>query len=490
MNILVVDDEPQARRVISAFLEQQLGHNVTQCDNAEEALKLFSSGPFPLVLTDIRMPGMDGIRLLEKIKELPQGRATDVVLITAHGDMETAVAALRQGAYDYLNKPINLEELEAIVNRIAEHQALVKENFELTHHFEERVAEATRDTRTRLAHFEEAFAEVVGVGRIGVFSVGMQKVVEMAERLHQDRGIPVLIEGETGTGKEIVARLIHFGRGGVRTPFVAINCSSISPALFESELFGYEGGAFTGARQSGQIGKLELARGGTLFLDEIADMPLELQPKLLRVLQEHEYFRVGGLKKVSMDVRVVCASNRDIGAMVESGAFRRDLYYRLNVGRINLPPLRERRQEIPSLAGMFLSQFSLKRKRRFREISREALELLVSYPWPGNVRELENTMERVALIHNEETLTPAHLGFLVSPEAGKAATSDTRTSPDLPSGSRTVLIGLPEEGFSLEQAEKIIIRRALELFEGNKTRAAEYLGITRSTLRLKLEKES
>jgi len=482
MRILFVDDEPQGRQVISSYLERELGHEVTQSASGMEALELYRRTPFPMVLTDIRMPGMDGIELLRQIKASPPGRSTDVLLITAHGDMETAISALREGAYDYLNKPVDLAELEAIVRRSAEHQALIHENFELTHHFEERVAEATRDTHRQMDQLLTAFAEVAGVGRVGIFSSVMQDVVEMAQRLHQDRRIPVLIEGETGTGKEIVARMIHYGAGGVTTPFVAINCAAISPSLFESELFGYERGAFTGARLGGQMGKLELARGGTLFLDEIAEMPLDLQPKLLRVLQEREFYRVGGLKKITMDLRVICTSNRDLAAMVESGAFRRDLYFRLNIGRIHLKPLRERRDEIPQLAFMFLSKFAEHRKRRFRKISPEALDLLDNYAWPGNVRELENTIDRVVLIHDADSLLPEHLDFLFPPAGAPAASLSSREPEQM------VIVHLPEEGFSLESAELVIIRKVLDKFGGNKSRAADYLGITRSTLRLKLEK--
>ncbi|MCE5270144.1 sigma-54 dependent transcriptional regulator [bacterium] len=484
MRILFVDDEPQGRRVISSHLERELGHEVTQCGSGEEALALFRQRPFPMVLTDIRMPGMDGIELLRRIKSGPEGGSTDVLLITAHGDMESAITALREGAYDYLNKPVDLVELEAIVRRSAEHRSLIHENFELTHHFEERVAEATRDTHRQMDELLSAFAEAAGVARVGIFSSAMQEVVDMAQRLHQDRHIPVLIEGETGTGKEIVARMIHYGAGGVTTPFVAINCAAISPSLFESELFGYERGAFTGARTGGQMGKLELARGGTLFLDEIAEMPLNLQPKLLRVLQEREFYRVGGLKKISLDLRVICTSNRDLAAMVESGAFRRDLYYRLNIGRIHLSPLRERREEIGKLAFMFMARFAESRKRRFRVISPEALNLLERYPWPGNVRELENTIERVVLIHDAETLQPGHLDFLWPAATAQPAGSGAR-DPE-----RAVLVTLPEKGFSLEGAELVIIRRILDMFGGNKSHAAEYLGITRSTLRLKLDKHS
>lgn len=482
MRILYADDEPHGRIVISTFLESNLGHQVTQCDTGQQALELFKKSPFPFVMSDIRMPVIDGIELLKKLKALPEGKTADIVLITAFGDMETAVAALREGAYDYLNKPVDLEELAAVVNRIAEHQSLIKENYELTYRFEEKVAEATRETKSQLETLQNAYAEIIGIGRIGIFSESMYNVISMARKLQEDRILPVLIEGETGTGKEIVARLIHSGDKVATTPFIPINCSAISPNLFESELFGYEGGAFTGAKQQGQIGKFELAKGGTIFFDEIGDMPLEMQPKLLRVLQEKEFYRVGGLKKIKLDARVICASNRDLESLVESGQFRRDLFYRFNIGRIYIPPLSQRKEDIEPLARMFLEQFSSQRKRKFRTISKEAVEIMENYSWPGNVRELQNTIERVVLIHDEPELTPHHLRFLTS--SGSAGHEPRSLRAD----SGSVVISLPPKGFELEKAEIKIINEVLSMFNGNKTRTASYLGITRSTLRSKINK--
>jgi len=482
MRILYADDEPHGRKVISSFLESNLGHQVTQCDTGQQALELFNNNPFPFVLSDIRMPLINGIELLKKLKATPAGKTADIVLITAFGDMETAIAALREDAYDYLNKPVDLEELGAVVNRIAEHQSLIKENYELTHRFEEKVAEATRETKSQLETLQNAYAEIIGIGRIGVFSDRMRGVISMARKLQEDRMLPVLIEGETGTGKEIVARLIHHGKNGAATPFVPINCSAISPNLFESELFGYEGGAFTGAKQKGQIGKFELARGGTIFFDEIGDMPLEMQPKLLRVLQEREFYRVGGLKKINLDARIICASNRDLENLVESGQFRRDLFYRLNIGRIFIPPLRQRKDDIEPLARMFLEQFAAQRNRKFTTISKEAIGIMENYPWPGNVRELQNTIERVVLIHDQAELTPHHLKFLTSGENDGYETQSLRADTD------SVLISLPTGGFDLEKAEVEVIRKVLSMFNGNKTHTASYLGITRSTLRSKINK--
>ncbi len=479
MRILFVDDESQGRDVIARFMESQLGHQVTQCDSGGRALELFKREPFPFVISDLMMPGISGMDLLRELKKLPGARTTDVVLITAYGDMDTAITALREGAYDYLNKPVDLEELSAAVGRIVEHQGLIKENFELTYHFQEKLAEATEETQSQLRSLRNAFAEVSGVGQVGVFSSEMKKVMELAARLAEDKDMPVLIEGDTGTGKEVIAKMIHFHNQEITSPFVPINCSAITANLFESELFGYEGGAFSGARSGGQMGKFSLAAEGTIFLDEIGDMPLELQPKLLRVMQDREYFRVGGLKKKTLKARVICASNKNLEAMVDNGEFRRDLYYRLNTGRIFIPSLKMRWEDIEPLAKMFLLRYADKMRRPVRSISPEAMEILLAYPWPGNIRELQNSIERIVLINETVEVMPQHLEFLLKPPSSQ----DTDSQEDIREG---VVINLPEEGFTLERAQAKIVAKVVDKFEGNKTRAASYLGITRSTLRSKL----
>ncbi|MCL6478779.1 MAG: sigma-54 dependent transcriptional regulator [Peptococcaceae bacterium] len=341
LNILLVDDERESRSYLAEFLREQ-GHRVAESADGSEALDIFTAGEFHLVLTDIRMPKMSGLELLRKIRGMPGGQDVDVVLFTGNGDVRSAIEALRAGAYDYLLKPINVEELVAVTERAGERQALRRENAILTKKFKDAVEAATEETRQELSRFKKAYYESIGLGNIGVFSQAMKKIFQQARKLHTDRSIPVLIEGETGTGKEVIARYIHYGDGNVTAPFVDLNCAAIAPNLFESELFGYEAGAFTGGTPRGQKGKLDLAQGGTLFLDEITEIPTDLQAKLLRVIQEKEFYRVGGLKKIKTDVRIVCATNVDIEKKVEEGAFRRDLYYRLNVGRISLPPLRER----------------------------------------------------------------------------------------------------------------------------------------------------
>jgi len=305
-------------------------------------------------------------------------------------------------------------------------------------------------------------------------------VVKMSEQFHEDRTVPVLIEGETGTGKEVMARLVHFGQNSdILQPLVTINCSAISPTLFESELFGYDEGAFTGARKEGKLGKLEMAQGGTLFLDEIGEMPLEMQPKLLRVLQQKEMYRVGGNIPVKLDVRVIFATNRNLKEMVAEKSFRSDLYYRLNTGRLYIPPLRERKEAILSFSQVFLDQYSKKRGRSFRFISKDAKKILMEYDWPGNIRELKNSIERATLLFDDLELKPEHLRFLQS------------NDKEFESSEQAIVPGrivLPENELHIEQLELEIVRKALKKFDNNKSKTADYLGITRSALRSRMNK--
>jgi DNA-binding NtrC family response regulator len=438
-----------------------------------------------MVLSDIKMPKLSGIELLRRIVSLP-GHKTDVVLFTGHGDMGTAIEALRAGAYDYLLKPINVAELAAITNRIAEHQSLLRENKVLTERFSDEVQAATEDTRQELNRLKQRLRQEHGLDNIGVFSEEMRSVIEKAHKYHENRSIPVLIEGETGSGKEIVSRIIHYGDMSdemVRQmPFIDVNCAAITASLFESELFGYDPGAFTGSLTKGQKGKLDLAQGGTLFLDEVGEIPLELQGKLLRVIQEKEFYRVGGLKKIKTDVRIICATNANLEQRVEQGTFRKDLFFRLKVGHLIIPPLRERREDIVALSEMFLRQFA-GQKNRFKRISSSAMSVLLAYDWPGNVRELRNTMEWVAFMYDDVELKPKHLEHLRKdapasrqPENKQTVTPATFT--------------LPAKEFRLEEFIEQIIQQALELCNGNKTAAALRLGISRRSLYTHLDRKN
>jgi len=482
MRILLADDELESRRSMAEFLGE-LGHEVTECGSGAEALALFGAAPYPLVLTDIRMPGMDGLRLLKALSDMESGRRAHVVIITGHGDVDSAITALRHGAYDYLRKPVNVNELATVVGRSAEHQSLREENRRLTERFDASVAEATEELREDLARVRATARAACGVAGVVAASRATKRVLADARLYHGDPSIPVLIEGETGTGKEVVARLIHHGDGGVTTPLVALNCASIPATLFESELFGYEAGAFSGGRAKGARGKLELAEHGTVLLDEIGDMPLELQPKLLRVLQERTFYRVGGLKKRHLRARIVCASNQNLQKLVSQGRFRADLFHRLKVGHVRVPPLRERREDIGPLAELFLAREAERTKKRFRSLHASTRKLLERQAWPGNVRELENAIVRAVLEHDQEMLLPGHLAFLAA---------DARTAAgSAPAGTEAARLDpesleLPDDGLDIEALNDRLVAGALDKCGGNKTKTAQYLGISRRSLYCRL----
>lgn len=486
MRIMVVDDNDQSLQSLSLVLGD-LGHEVRGFSDPRDAFAVAVREFFPLIITDIRMPGMDGLELLTRLKENETARDSDIVLITGHGDMQTAIDALRQGAYDYLNKPINARELAVVVDRCAEHQALLIENLELKTRMDEKVAEATRDVVRNLEEVKGKLREVTGIGEIVADSPSMRRLIEEALIIHDNPSVPVLIEGETGTGKEVVARLVHHGESISPEPFIAINCAAIPGELFESELFGHEPGAFTGSRAGGAPGKLEAAGKGTIFLDEVAEMPLTLQPKLLRVLEERTFYRLGGVKKRDFSARIICAANRDLSDMVEKGLFRRDLYHRLRVGHLRIIPLRERGEDIVSLVNMVLRRESERKKKNFKTISPEALRMLRDYPWPGNVREMENTIERAVLMHNGEALLPEHLRFLTEVAGDIAAASPVRDEMQAPdddwiSFGKNGWVLLPESPFSMDDLTDAVVRHAMARFDGNKSRAAGYLGLSRYAL--------
>lgn len=489
MRILVVDDNDQSLQSLCLVLED-LGHEPRPFADPLLALEEAASKFYPLIITDIRMPGIDGLTLLARLKEDETARHSDVVLITGHGDMQTAVEALRKGAYDYLNKPINARELSVVVDRCAEHQALRLENLELKNHMEEKVAEATRDLARDLEEAKHRLRSVSGIGEVIAVSSAMRKLVEDALIMHANPSVPVLIEGETGTGKEVLARLVHHGKGIADEPFVAINCAAIPGELFESELFGHESGAFTGSRSGGAPGKLEAARTGTLFLDEVAEMPLALQPKLLRVLEERSFYRLGGVKKQTFNARVICAANRDLADMVEAGQFRRDLYHRLRVGHLYIPPLRERLDDIVALCDLLLHREAERKKKRFRSISTAALEQLLAYPWPGNVRELENTLERAILMHDGDELLPAHLYFPAFglADVPQARVEDAGQKDWLPFGQNGRLL-LPDAPFVLDDLANAVVEHTLAKFQGNKSKAAAYLGLSRFALHRRVQEK-
>ena len=477
MRILLVDDEPLSRKSIANFLIHFLGLDVDECDSVDCAFSLWIEKKHSIIISDIKMPGKTGFDLLDNVKSNYDGKFTDVILITGHADFDTAIQALRAGAWDYLKKPIDVEELAAVIEKAQEHLSLLIENTNLKTNFEKEVHEKTLELQIKFDKIKTAFSEIAGIGQIGIFSDKMLGIKNLALSFHKDRSIPVLITGETGTGKEIIARMIHYGEDKCVTPFITINCSSITPSLFESELFGYEGGAFTGSKKNGLIGKLEMAQGGTIFLDEIGDMPLDLQPKLLRVIQQKEMYRVGGVKKIDLDVRFICATNRDIPTMIDEGLFRKDLFYRLNTGCIHIPALKERREDILPLAQMFLKKFSELRKKKFNYIGNNAIEILESYDWPGNIRELQNVIERCTVIYDNIELNATHLEII-----NKRNISNISNPSDY-----EIVIHLPSSGTSLEDIEEQVIKHLIERFEGNKSKVASYLNVSRNTVRRKLK---
>ncbi len=484
MRILLVDDEQGSREAVRWFLKRQ-DHQVTECGSGEEALEKLAVGDYPMVLSDIRMPGMSGTDLAKAIKKMPNSWRTDIVLFTGHVDIQSALAALRAGVYDYLQKPVEARELASVIDRISEHQALLRENKALTERFHDAVNAATEETRQELSQMKQLVAESV-IGKVGVFSGKMQALFEHAQKLHTDRSIPVLIEGETGTGKEIVAKTIHYGTGvdkDAAGTFVDINCAAIAATLFESELFGYEPGAFTGGMTKGQKGKFDLAQGGTLFLDEVGEIPLELQGKLLRVLQEKEYYRVGGLKKIQTNCRIICATNVSLEERVEAGTFRKDLYFRLKVGHIVIPPLRERKEEIVPLAQLFLRDAARQKGKLFASIHLDTGAILEQYLWPGNVRELKNVIEYATFAYDEVELKPGHVVKLVQTEPNR------KKQKDLPVVNRPIVLPVPPDGYPIKQYTDDIIREILSMQHGNQTATARYLGMSLRGLTNRLEQQ-
>jgi len=450
--ILLIDDEPHNREALTLLLTGN-GFQVEAVGTGEEALKVLEHTPYAVVITDLFLPGVSGIDILKRIKiDYPY---TNVVLITGNASAETAVEAMKEGAFDYITKPVDFEKLKIIVSKALEKSQLVAENLYL---------------RQQLRG-KYAFDNIIG------HSPAMQQVFSRLEKIvHTDSTI--LILGDSGTGKELVARAIHFNGTRRNKPFIAINCGAIPAELLESELFGHVRGAFTGA-VADKPGKFELADGGTVFLDEIGTMPAHLQMKLLRVLQEQEIERVGGSRRIKLNVRVISATNANLEADVKEGRFREDLYYRLNVIPILLPPLKERREDIPLLVRHFLQKSCQEMQRKLMSVSPAAMHALEDYDWPGNVREMENVIERsVALTDGEQIerkdLPPDIAGSSDELPNGRLAPRVTEAGIDMPA--------------TVAELEREMIRDALSLGKGVKARAAALLGINRTTLVEKIKR--
>jgi DNA-binding NtrC family response regulator len=440
---LVVDDEPVQLEMISGFLRKQ-GFEVIAADSAEKALELFRQDAFDLILTDQKMANLSGLELLQAVHAI--NPETPVILVTAFGSVEAAVAALKQGAVDYLTKPLNLDELLYRIRQVCDRARILSENRELR--------EALQD-RHRIE------------GIIGD-SGPMLEVLSMVRRAAPSEAT-VLIRGESGVGKELIAKAIHFASPRARAPLVKVNCAALPEALLESELFGHEKGAFTGAVTSRQ-GRFEMAHGGTIFLDEIGDLPLHLQAKLLRVLQEREYEKVGSSHPIKVNVRILAASHRPLEALLKAGQLREDLYYRLNVITILIPPLRERRSDVSLLIDHFLRHYSEKNGKTIHGLTREGRDVLLRYDYPGNVRELENIIERAVVLARDDVIGSGDLPLTVQ-------------EPETADGEREAHLTA-----AVEALERRMIRDAMARSEGVQTHAAELLGISARGLRYKLIK--
>jgi nitrogen regulation protein NR(I) len=454
--VLIVDDEPNLRKILSAQLTRD-GYDVMTAEDGEQGLLALREHHIDLVITDLKMPKVDGMQLLrEAMREDPE---LPVVMITAHGTIDTAVEALKTGAFDYLTKPFDKDEVRQIVAKALKTREL-------------RGADAT------------AAPGVPGV-RFGIIgsSPGIREMYDVLERV-ADTPTTVLVTGESGTGKELVARALHEHSSRKDKPFIKVNCAAIPKELIESELFGYERGAFTGAVAS-KPGRFELANGGTLFLDEIGEIPIEMQVKLLRALQESEFERVGGIKTIRVDVRLVAATNRDLKKLIGAGTFREDLFYRLNVVPIRLPALRERAADIPLLVDHFLAKFNERLKKHVVGVEPEAMDILAAYPWPGNIRELENVIERAVLFCDTSKIRDGDLPLEVrgAPASPQAQVADVDIGATF-SGEG----GLKEHvKVAMSRLERELVSRALQQTSGNVTHAARLLKISRKGLQLKMK---
>jgi DNA-binding NtrC family response regulator len=448
--VVIIEDDEAVRRALALGLEQH-GCTVHTSASADEGLKHLAAITPDLVLLDYRLPDADGLELLEKIRR--QCPDLPVIMMTGYANVETAVKAMHLGAYDYVSKPFDLEQMLFVVNKALE----------------------AKRVRSEVQHTEPRPFEAFGFDRIVGHSPQMLEAVHLLRRLADSEARTILLQGESGTGKDLAAKVIHYNSPRAERPFMNITCTALPEALLESELFGHEKGAFTDARQT-KLGLFELAGGGTIFLDEIGDMPAALQAKLLRFLEEKTFRRVGGTKDITVDVGIIAATNRVLRALVEQGEFREDLFYRLNIFPVTLPSLRERPEDIPPLAEYFLQQYNREFHKEVAGIDKTALAVMQAYHWPGNVRELRNLIERAMLMARGGLLTLADLPTeLKTPTAEKP-------------GSLASAIRMGPEGVDMRQVERLLVEQALEQTKGNQSRAAALLKISRDQLRYRMTK--
>ncbi len=450
--ILIVDDEQDTRYLLTEILKNG-GYAVSAMSDGPSAIEEARKNPFNLAFVDLKMPGMDGIEVIKQIHKIDPDLM--IILLTGYGTIDSAVRAMKAGAYDYITKPFPVDEILMTAGRALEHQRLQTENI---------ILKKTLANRYK-------FENIIGASK------SMDKMYEIIERV-ADSDSTVLIQGESGTGKELVARTIHFNSPRKDGPFIPINCGAIPEGLLESELFGHEKGAFTGAVAT-RLGRFELANGGTIFLDEVGEMPPALQVKLLRVLQSREFERVGGTKTIKVDIRILAATNQDLEEALKSGKFREDLYYRLNVVQIHIPPLRERKDDVPLLLDHFVVFFNERKKKNIQGFSSDAMKLLMDYRWPGNVREIENLIERLAILKGSGIIEAQDL-----PEKISTVYPITASGP---------ISRFPDEGVDLtmeiNEFENRLILSAMEKANGVKSRAAHLLRLNRTTLVEKMKKK-
>jgi len=463
--VMIVDDERLVRWSLRVKCEEW-GFNVVEADAGEPALRLAQQEAPDLVLLDVRMPDMSGIEVLDQLKK--NGDARAVIMITADPQLDDVKAALKLGAYDFVGKPIDFDELHVAIKNALEATSLRNE------------VQALRGEVRR----------TVGYDSVVSVSPKMTELMHFVRKVASSEATTILIQGESGTGKDLIAKAIHFESSRHQKPFVAINCSAIPETLMEAELFGHEKGAFTDAKQM-KKGLFEAADGGTLFLDEIGELTPLLQAKLLRVLEDQVIRRVGGLRDMQVDVRVIAASNRDLEKAVREGQFRQDLYYRLAIIAIFIPPLRDRKEDILPLVNFFIERYNRRFKKSIRGITSQTRALMLAHNWPGNVRELKNTIERGMILEDEPFLRPIYLPFSVGESGGR--TLFERTSPadcghTLPNGRTLPRLYIPEGGTSLEEVEHSMVELAMSQASNNQTNAAKLLDISRDALRYKLKK--
>ncbi|MGB9435622.1 MAG: sigma-54 dependent transcriptional regulator [Candidatus Acidiferrum sp.] len=465
--ILIVDDEKLVRWALNQKCVE-FGYQTLEAENGEEALRALQSETVDLVLLDVHLPDLSGIEVLEKLKEA--GETRSIIMMTADPQLDDVKAALRLGAYDFVSKPINFEELNVTLQNALEAGALRTE------------VESLRDEVRRRAGYHE----VIGVSR------KITELMKFVNKVAASEATTILIQGESGTGKDLVAKAIHYHSSRAERPFVAINCSAIPETLMEAELLGHEKGAFTDAKAM-KKGLFEVADGGTLFLDEIGELSPLLQAKLLRVLEDQVIRRVGGVRDIQVDVRVIAASNRDLEKEVRESRFRQDLYYRLAIIAIYLPALRERKEDIVPLVEFFLAHYNRKFRKSVQGLSEETHRLLQNYDWPGNVRELKNALERAMILEEGKFLKPDDLPFSVASGRSGAIVGDSPLTPPseaapAPGKRRLPPLSIPEGGTSLEDVEHALVELALQQSHGNQIKAAKLLNISRDALRYKMKK--